>query len=122
MQRIKENTMLDPIYHAKMEIEAKKLGHSKSRMIALIVEKYFNNQKINLIPITEKRLLKCGFVKDGFSLTFNEFSFYNENLENLYIDLDQGQNLSGICVKVKYLHEIQNLCKSLTGIELQFKL
>jgi hypothetical protein len=122
MQRIKENTMLDPIYHAKMEIEAKKLGHSKSRMIAITVERYFNNQKINLILITEEILLKCGFVKNGFSLTFNEFSFYNEDLENLYIDLDQGQELSGICVKVKYLHQLQNLYFALTSKELEFNL
>jgi hypothetical protein len=74
------------------------------------------------IPLTEKILLKAGFIKKRISLTFNEFSFYNEDLENVYIDLDQGQCLSGICIKVKYLHQLQNLYFALTGIELQFKL
>jgi hypothetical protein len=79
-------------------------------------------EHLQLISLTEEILLKCGFVKKRISLTFNEFSFYNEDLENVYIDLDQGQELSGISVKVKYLHQLQNLYFALTGRELQFKL
>jgi hypothetical protein len=39
-----------------------------------------------------------------------------------YIDLDQGQQYSGLCIDhVKYVHQFQNLYFALTGNELSIK-
>src|SRR6266516_2837844 len=67
------------------------------------------------IPITPEWLERCTFKKD-----FN-ISRYFET-DNYLIDLNQGQDLSGISVEIKYLHQLQNLYYALTGEELSITL
>lgn len=63
------------------------------------------------IPLTSEWLGWCQF-KEGFNI-----SRYFET-DNYLIDLNQGQDLCGISVEIKCLHQIQNLYHALIGEEL----
>lgn len=68
---------------------------------------------IKPIPLSEEILLKCGFNKGEKYFSLNNFD----------VDLKGwiGFNRMVADVKVKYLHQLQNLYHSLTGDELTFK-
>lgn len=70
------------------------------------------------IELTEDILIKCGFKKSQFlNITFDLNGFIITNNGNGFI-LSTGI----FNVKVKYLHQLQNLIYSLTGEELTIKL
>lgn len=74
------------------------------------------------IPLTEEILLKCGFIK----LDKEDYFYILQYDMNLKI----GEDLKLIAwydlalnnVKIKYLHQLQNLYFALTGSELNVKL
>ena len=73
------------------------------------------------IPLTEEWLMKFGFYKDingmfladVFELSFMEDDFI-KNQYTLRI-------AKGICLKIKHVHQLQNLYFALTGEELETK-
>mgnify|MGYP003510914019 CR=1 FL=1 len=86
------------------------------------------------IPLTEKILLDCGFVKDGlfvgeFVYTKSKY-FYSMELKLLFVITGHNGevlNYEGYEVQTSdnqtiYLHELQNLFYSLTKTELIIKL
>lgn len=80
-------------------------------------------KKINPIPITEEILLKCGFEKKTM---LHDFYFENKYYKLHEVIPKEGYYLSDNDVRklkpCKYLHELQNLQKSLTGNELTINL
>ena len=83
---------------------------------------YCNN--INPIPLTEEWLLKFGFENvhtDWFYKDIektNSYQFcFNICLSNGKITLDSGFDENSI-IKLKYVHQLQNLYFALTGSEL----
>jgi hypothetical protein len=71
------------------------------------------------IPLTEEMLLKCGFKKDLANVFHDKISLYEGKIK------EEGFRLYGQYaiekVKVKYLHQLQNLYFTLTGNELKYK-
>lgn len=75
---------------------------------------------ISPIPITEDWLVKLGFKTDGYG----EFERDQILLDCEYTDA--GEWIVMYCkayikADIKYLHQLQNLCFALTGIELAVK-
>lgn len=75
--------------------------------------------KINPIPLTEEILLKCGF-KDGSLGIESDYGamLYGNTTTVSLEDCDGGD----IGIKIKYVHQLQNLIFALTGKELQITL
>lgn len=71
------------------------------------------------IPITEEWLLKFGFDgKDYFTdlhLKSNNYEFHYGNNELAIVQFEFGY---GMFVKIKYVHQLQNIYFALTGEEL----
>lgn len=73
------------------------------------------------IPLTEDILLKAGFEKDykGF--------IYKEPIDGYRMRLRTGDGVFEYClntnysIKIQYLHQLQNLFKSLTGNDLKIE-
>ena len=83
------------------------------------------------IPLTEEWLLKFGFVKregERWCDTHEEFEecvYYNLNLLELHYNSESGyytDNSFEHELKLKYVHQLQNLYFALTGEELTLKL
>jgi hypothetical protein len=75
--------------------------------------------QLEYIPISDEILKKCGFKeKNQYSSYFsiNKFEFYIER-DILHYDLFGGKS-----VKLKHLHQLQNLYFALTGQELTVNL
>jgi hypothetical protein len=69
------------------------------------------------IPLTEEILLRCGFKHDCDLINMlckNGIWFNRKNMEASF--------LSSKLIKIKYLHQLQNICYALTGEELQVNL
>lgn len=75
----------------------------------------YDYKLIKPIKINESWLLKFGFVRQPWGLVCGELLF-KDDLECNYLILEVG---NGFKVKVKYIHELQNLYLMLTGIELK---
>lgn len=85
-------------------------------------------EEIDPIVLTDEVMQKCGFKKFSHILNENNKasdSYYNLNLEILWFPFCyiRGINfpfipLAGKDIKTQYLHELQNLCKSLTKQDL----
>lgn len=87
-----------------------KLPESK---LTSVTHKGLEGLDVNPIPLTEEWLLKLGFErigKDGF--WFNNGVYLDWNIEGFCIAMFHRR------VTVKYVHQLQNLCFSLTGEEL----
>lgn len=84
------------------------------------------NQYHKPIPITEELLLKKGFDKSNDLDKFYHLEILNEwtriyfNPKHKLCTLSINQNDS--CIKIQYLHELQNLVFSLTKKELDIQL
>lgn len=77
----------------------------------------------NPIPLTEEWLLKFGFEKDGYNdhksyyYTLNGFKL---NVDDGYLFLDNPNQLAEAkSIKIKHVHQLQNLYFALTGKELE---
>ena len=83
-------------------------------------EHYFYDG-INPIPITEDWLLKLGFHETQRMAKYVEFSINNDYFLRLpickHLEKDYWYALRGE-VKIKYVHQLQNLYHALTGEEL----
>lgn len=84
-----------------------------------VINKYYSG-----IPLTPEILEKCGFEQDEFiTRDFFKQGFFNFKAVNHYED-----GFLVICnfmqggIKVKYLHQLQNLYFALSGEELNIKL
>ena len=83
----------------------------------------FKKPNLNPIPLTEEWLLKFGFEEQGKSIIF---SIEHQGMK-LVIDIYQGlnnihlvfENMSAPLIKIKYVHQLQNLFFALTGEELK---
>ena len=71
-------------------------------------------EAIKPIPLTEEWLLKFGFKRFPWGLVKDNLLF-KDDLKCSYLILQVG---NGFEVKVKYVHELQNLYFALTGSEL----
>jgi hypothetical protein len=72
-------------------------------------------------PLTPEILEKCGFVK---SLTTAVHGMITEDGKNRFTVFEDGRfkfHTEDLSVKIKYLHQLQNLVFALTGEELTFK-
>ena len=72
---------------------------------------------LNPIPLTEEWLLKFGFKRFPWGLVKDNLLF-KDDLKCSYLILQVG---NGFEVKVKYVHQLQNLYFTLTGEELTIK-
>lgn len=89
------------------------------------IDKYsfalFHNHQYDPIPLTEKRLVKFGFEKFiKKDSTIIDYIIFMEDYDFTVfcIDLKKGVSYPGIRYKVKYVHQLQNLCFALTQNEL----
>lgn len=75
------------------------------------------------IPLTEEILLKCGFeyVEEVFSYCCKFHNIYISTIGE-FIFAPFCTNDSDCLVKIKYLHQLQNLYFALTGQELEVNL
>ena len=74
--------------------------------------------EITGIPLTEKWLLKLGMINNSneWSIKSKEITFILENFNNKYYYTGgEGVILSE---PINYVHQLQNLCKAITGEEL----
>ena len=79
----------------------------------------YSTNEIKPIPLTEEILLKCGFTNTGGYISFYNGDFgliWNEDHISLQVE---GQWLT---LKVKSLHQLQNLYFALTQTELTINL
>ena len=72
------------------------------------------------IPLTEEWLLKFGFFLSEESDTYNKC---NESYNEMCIEgyLQKEMNVTDINVRLKHVHQLQNLYHALTGEELKVK-
>jgi hypothetical protein len=70
---------------------------------------------IHPTPLTEEWLLKFGFDKEGNRPKWvDDLASYNIGNENIqYVKMDSWK-----CIKIRYVHQLQNLYFALTGNEL----
>jgi len=77
------------------------------------------------IPLTEEILLKCGFTRDGFGLKF-DFIYLTAGARIVETDelrcFDYELIEDKKYIRIKYLHQLQNLYFALTSEELNIKL
>ena len=75
------------------------------------------------IPLTEEILLKCGFeyIKELYSYCDKKHNIYISTT-NEFIFCPFCTNDSSCLIKIKHLHQLQNLYFALTGTELEIKL
>jgi hypothetical protein len=121
-----------PMQIAKLETE-KYTDWNSGNTINAILEKdgqYYESDIMNYIPLTEKWLLDFGFVRhhnDYFNSVLiikNVVDFENGNPNSEFefkvfpkTDLQSASDIMN-SKKIKFVHELQNLYCSLTGIEL----
>lgn len=78
------------------------------------------NKHINPIPLTEERLIKFGFEKNGrYAWKNNGFQvqYYTDGYLRHYREL--GIRALRTEIKIEYIHQLQNLYFALTGKELK---
>jgi hypothetical protein len=89
-------------------------------------QKYLEYELVNPIPLNEEILLKCGFEKSNDLDKFYHLDLLNEwtriyfNPKHNICQLSINQYDS--CIRIKYLHELQNIYFALTNEELQIEL
>jgi len=79
-----------------------------------------NNETYKPIPLTEEWLLKFGFEKKGKRISKGWFYLWDENGIVVFA-LAEMQDYTGCYLKIKYVHQLQNLYYALTGEELCIK-
>lgn len=72
------------------------------------------------IPLTEELLLKCGFEQSGGLFQKKNSPIYY--LDGKFVIAADGYAMAGASIKLKYLHQLQNLDFALTGKELEINL
>ena len=77
-----------------------------------------NCEDIKPIPLAGEILLKCGFFRQPWGLVLNELVF-KDNLKCTELKFMIG---NGFNVKIKYLHQLQNLYFALTNKELEINI
>lgn len=79
---------------------------------------------IEPITLTDEVLVKCGFVKIGvLTLSFENFLFEIGLNGDDFVKQKYTLRINGcLVIKVKYIHQLQNIFYSLTGKELEVKL
>ena len=79
-------------------------------------------EDIEPIPLTGEILWKCGFFNDG--------SYFSIKIGECYLTIDKydfswtigiSYEANGTFLKIKYLHQLQNLYFAMSGEELNFK-
>lgn len=75
-----------------------------------------NKLEIHPIILTDKWLKDFGFKNNFRSWELNKFELYDHSLLNDLKDL--RLNDINFCTKIRYVHQLQNLCFALTNIEL----
>jgi hypothetical protein len=100
---------------------------SQSIRAAVKSEDILNADKIGTefhpIPLTPEILEKCGFEKDGedffiIKIGRKSFSIYVEDIPDIVYSPDIGVPHNSLNAPIDYLHQLQNLYFSLTGVEL----
>jgi hypothetical protein len=81
-----------------------------------------NLDNVGAIPLTEEWLIKFGFVKDadGSYLKFKMAIFLDKRFKyNLYLQTEEtSSKWFEVGIKIKHVHQLQNLYFALTGEEL----
>lgn len=77
----------------------------------------FSFEKSNGIPLTPEVLEKCGFDENG---KLNHFKIGYDNDD--FVKAQMSVQFQDTMIKVKYLHQLQNLYFALTGNELEINL
>lgn len=79
-----------------------------------------NLKNFEPVELTDEVLLKCGFKKvDDYEFYFpTDTISFTYNIANKYISIND-YNIQDFELKVKYLHQLQNLYWCLTGKELE---
>lgn len=72
------------------------------------------------IPITEQVLLDCGFKKKQDYITGVGLCYFYTK-ESVKYRIDSFFNIPVLSIKLKHLHQLQNLYFTLTGTELEYK-
>lgn len=93
----------------------------KEAISACFEVSYFDDEKTSPIPLTPEVLEKCGFdyTESLHRLGELEIGYDNEDFMLMQYSLRYKK---AIILKVKYLHQLQNLYFALTGEELTVKL
>lgn len=85
----------------------------------------YNTRDLQPIPLTEEWLLKFGFYQDADkSYLFNKMAiFLDKRFKfNLYLQTEEtSSKWFEIGLRVKHVHQLQNLYHALTGEELKIK-
>lgn len=85
-------------------------------------ESPIQTKSLNPIPLTEERLIKFGFQKDGYDYwVHNEIYFELRDLNHGNYCLTVNCGEYNIGKPIQYVHQLQNLFFSLTGTELIYK-
>lgn len=87
-------------------------------------EDAYNLSELKPIPLTEEILFKCGFVEEYEDEEDNSY-FVNSSVEIMKVLFKQEfflENIDNISLKIKYLHQLQNLYFALIGKELEINL
>lgn len=81
----------------------------------------FADNDFNPIPLTPEILEKCGFEKVYQSYVLDKFFLYNgpDVAGDWWFKMSEAV---GFTVKIKYLHQLQNLYYALTGEELKINM
>lgn len=103
--------------------------NSLSSMEPFLVTSDFNKcvewDELEPIPLTEEWLVKFGFVKDadGSYLKFKMAIFLDKRFKyNLYLQTEEtSSKWFEVGIKIKHVHQLQNLFFALTGEELTIK-
>lgn len=86
-----------------------------------ILEDEYEINYYKSIPLTDEILLRCGFEDKGIDdnwiiFRFKSIRICKTEMLGFIFNFDNGEEY----VKVKYLHQLQNLCFTLTGKELTY--
>jgi len=87
--------------------------------------KRFNSEVLAPIPITPEILERLGFVQNQTHKRYWHIEKFRYNTTKMLLDIDtghrNGEGIGWMCVKIQYLHQLQNLFYALTNKELTFK-
>ena len=100
-----------------------KNGIKKVSDIGIDYDCFFTQDHVKPIPLTEEWLLKFGFDKDiDFDNTFNLSLNVLNGFTTITIDVKSNiLFLDCMEIKIKYIHQLQNLYFALTNKELSYE-
>ena len=89
--------------------------------LEMLVRKGKDNRTSSWPTLTEEILLKCGYIKEQYA--------YYDKFNQIYLSITGEWHFAPFCtndadslIKIKYLHQLQNLYFALTGQELEINL